>query len=165
MEILELFAKAIAPQLLTRIFDNIPQYAIFIGFISIFLVKYFLRWNKARVEKIKAKELADEEKAKIKEERSQATFKNTENLISKVDIIEKAQKETAEEIKVLRTETAEEIKVLRTETAEEIKVLRTDYNALHTRVAVIETENRINSKQEGTIITMLNRIFNSIEKK
>jgi vacuolar-type H+-ATPase subunit I/STV1 len=154
MEILELFAKAIAPQLLTRIFDNIPQYAIFIGFISIFLVKYFLRWNKTRVEKIKAKELADEEKAKIKEERSQATFKNTENLISKVDIIEKAQKETAEEIKVLRTETAEEI-----------KVLRTDYNALHTRVAVIETENRINSKQEGAIMTMLNRIFNSIEKK
>ncbi|MCE2688107.1 MAG: hypothetical protein LW595_06155 [Rickettsiales bacterium] len=51
------------------------------------------------------------------------------------------------------------------EAVEEIKVLRTDYNALHTRVAVIETENRINSKQEGTIITMLNRIFNSIEKK
>ena len=41
MEILELFAKAIAPQLLTRIFDNIPQYAIFIGFISIFLENIF----------------------------------------------------------------------------------------------------------------------------
>ena len=132
MEILELFAKAIAPQLLTRIFDNIPQYAIFIGFISIFLVKYFLRWNKTRVEKLQ-----------IKEERSQATFKNTENLVGKVDIIEKSQQEVVKEIKVLRA----------------------DYNALNTRVAVIETENRINSKQEGTIITMLNRIFNSIEKK
>jgi len=143
MEILELFAKAIAPQLLTRIFDNIPQYAIFIGFISIFLVKYFLRWNKARVEKIKAKELADEEKAKIKEERSQAIFKNTENLVGKVDTIEKVQKETAKEIKALRAE----------------------YNALDKRVIKIETRDEINSKQEGTIITMLNRIFNSIEKK
>ena len=143
MELLELFTKAIAPQLLTRIFDNIPQYIILFGFILIFIVKYLLKWNKARIDKIKAKELADEEKAKIKEERSQAIFKNTENLVNKVDTIEKSQKEVVEEIKVLRT----------------------DYNALHTRVAVIETENRINSKQEGTIITMLNRIFNSIEKK
>ena len=37
--------------------------------------------------------------------------------------------------------------------------------AIDKRVVVIETENRINSKQEGTIITMLNRIFNSIENK
>jgi peptidoglycan hydrolase CwlO-like protein len=132
MELLELFTKAIAPQVLTRIFDNIPQYVILFGFIVIFIVKYLLKWNKARVEKLKAKE-----------ERSQAIFKNTENLVNKVDTIEKSQKEAVEEIKVLRT----------------------DYNALHTRVAVIETENRINSKQEGTIITMLNRIFNSIEKK
>ncbi len=132
MEILELFAKAIAPQLLTRIFDNIPQYAIFIGFISIFLVKYFFKWNKARIDKIKAKE-----------ERSQAIFKNTENLVGKVDTIEKVQKETAKEIKALRAE----------------------YNALDKRVIKIETRDEINSKQEGTIITMLNRIFNSIEKK
>jgi len=132
MELLELFTKAIAPQVLARIFDNIPQYVILFGFIVIFIIKYLLKWNKARVEKLKAKE-----------ERSQAIFKNTENLIGKVDTIEKSQKEAVEEIKVLRT----------------------DYNALHTRVAVIETENRINSKQEGTIITMLNRIFNSIDKK
>jgi len=132
MELLELFTKAIAPQLLTRIFDNIPQYIILFSFILIFIVKYLLKWNKARVEKFE-----------LKEARSQAIFKNTENLVNKVDTIEKSQKEAVEEIKVLRT----------------------DYNALHTRVAVIETENRINSKQEGTIITMLNRIFNSIEKK
>lgn len=143
MDLLELFVKAIAPQLLTRIFDNIPQYAIFLGFTSIFAVKYLLKWNKARVEKIKAKEVAEETKALIKEERSQATFKNTENLVGKVDIIEKSQKEAVKEIKVLRA----------------------DYNTLNTRVAIIETENRINSKQESTIITMLNRIFNSIEKK
>jgi len=132
MELLELFTKAIAPQLLARIFDNIPQYIIFFGFITFFIFKYLLKWNKARVEKFE-----------LKEARSEAIFKNTENLIGKVDTIEKSQKEAVEEIKVLRT----------------------DYNALHTRVAVIETENRINSKQEGTIITMLNRIFNSIEKK
>jgi len=132
MDLLELFLKAIAPQLLTRIFDNIPQYAIFLGFISIFAIRYLLKWNKARVEKIKSKE-----------ERSEAIFKNTENLVSKVDTIEKVQKETAKEIKALRAE----------------------YNTLDKRVLVIETENKTNSKQEGTIITMLNRIFNSIEKK
>jgi hypothetical protein len=143
MELLELFTKAIAPQLLTRIFDNIPQYIIFFGFISIFAVKYLLKWNKTRVEKIKAKEVAEETKALIKEERSQAIFKNTENLIGKVDIIEKSQKEVVKEIKVLRA----------------------DYNTLNTRVAVIETENRINSRQEGAIMTMLNYIKNSIEKK
>jgi len=132
MELLELFTRAIGPQLLARIFDNIPQYIIFFGFITIFIFKFLLKWNKARVEKIKAKE-----------ERSEAIFKNTENLVGKVDIIEKSQKEAVEEIKVLRT----------------------DYNSLHTRVAVIETENRINSKQENAVMTMLNRIFNSIEKK
>jgi hypothetical protein len=141
MELLELFAKAIGPQLLTRIFNNIPQYVIFFGFIFIFAVKYLLKWNKARVEKIKAKEVAEETKALIKEERSQAIFKNTENLVGKVDIIEKSQKEAVEEIKVLRA----------------------DYNTLNTRVAVIETENRINFKQESSIMTMLNYIKNSID--
>ena len=46
MELLELFTKAIAPQLLTRIFDNIPQYVIFFGFIGIFAIKYLLKWNR-----------------------------------------------------------------------------------------------------------------------
>ena len=141
MDLLELFVKAIAPQLVTRIFDNIPQYAIFLGFISIFAIRYLFKWNKARVEKIKVKEVADEAKALIKEERSQAIFKNTENLVGKVDIIEKSQKEVVKEIKVLRA----------------------DYNALNTRVAVIETENRINSKQENAIIGTLNYIKNSID--
>jgi len=132
MELMELFTKAIAPQILARIFDTMPQFVIITSFVGLFIYKQLMKWNKARVEKLKAKE-----------ERSQATFKNTENLVGKVDIIEKSQQEVVKEIKVLRA----------------------DYNALNTRVAVIETENRINSKQEGTIITMLNRIFNSIEKK
>ena len=79
MELLELFTKAIAPQILGRIFDNIPQAIILIGFLGIIIIKYLLKWNKARVEKIKAKEAMDETKAQIKEERSQAIFKNTEN--------------------------------------------------------------------------------------
>ena len=143
MELMELFTKAIAPQVLARIFDTMPQFVIIASFAGLFIYKQLMKWNKARIEKIKSKEVADEAKAIIKEERSQAIFKNTENLIGKVDIIETSQKEAVEEIKVLRT----------------------DYNALHTRVAVIETENRINSKQENAVMTMLNRIFNSIEKK
>ena len=163
MEILELFTKAIAPQLLNRIFDNIPQFAIFIGFFLLFGIKFLLKWNKARIDKIKAKELEDETKARIKEERSQAIFKNTENLINKVDVIEKAQKETADEIKVLRKEVAEEIKVLRKETADEIKVLRAEYNTIDKKVAIIENRNEANFKQEGVVITMLNHIKNSID--
>ncbi len=141
MEILELFAKAIAPQLLSRIFENIPQFAIFIGFFLLFGIKFLLKWNKARIDKIKAKELEDEAKARIKEERSQAIFKNTENLINKVDVIEKAQKETADEIKVLRAE----------------------YNTIDKKVAIIENRNETNFKQEGVVITMLNHIKNSID--
>jgi len=143
MELMELFTKAIAPQVLARIFDTMPQFVIITSFAGLFIYKQLMKWNKARVEKIKAKEVADEAKALIKEERSQAIFKNTENLIGKVDIIEKSQKEVVKEIKVLRA----------------------DYNTLNTRVAVIETENRINSRQENAIMTMLNYIKNSIEKK
>jgi regulator of replication initiation timing len=68
-------------------------------------------------------------------------LKNTENLIGKVDAIEKVQKETAEEIKALRVE----------------------YNTLDKRVLVIETENKTNSKQENAIIGTLNYIKNSID--
>jgi prophage DNA circulation protein len=143
MELLELFTKAIAPQILGRIFDNIPQAIILIGFLAIIIIKYLLKWNKARVEKIKAKEAMDETKAQIKEERSQAIFKNTENLIAKVNTIEKAQKETAEEIKALKAE----------------------YNTLDKRVVRIEARDEINSKQENAVMGMLNRIFNSIDKK
>ena len=143
MELLELFTKAIAPQILGRIFDNIPQAIILIGFLGIIIIKYLLKWNKARVEKIKAKEAMDETKAQIKEERSQAIFKNTENLIAKVNTIEKAQKETAEEIKALKAE----------------------YNTLDKRVVRIEARDEINSKQENAVMGMLNRIFNSIDKK
>lgn len=143
MELLELFAKAMAPQILGRIFDNIPQAIILFGFLGIIIIKYLLKWNKIRVEKIKAKEAMDEMKAQIKEERSQAIFKNTENLIAKVDTIEKAQKETAEEIKALKAE----------------------YNTLDKRVVRIEARDEINSKQEDAVMGMLNRIFNSIDKK
>ncbi len=143
MELLELFTKAIAPQILGRIFDNIPQAIILFSFFGIIIIKYLLKWNKARVEKIKAKEAMDETKAQIKEERSQAIFKNTENLIAKVNTIEKAQKETAEEIKALKAE----------------------YNTLDKRVVRIEARDEINSKQENAVMGMLNRIFNSIDKK
>ena len=85
----------------------------------------------------------DETKALIKEERSQAIFKNTENLIAKVDTIEKAQKETAKEIKALKAE----------------------YNTLDKRVVRIEAKDEINSKQENAVMTTLSYIKNSIDRK
>ena len=125
MELLELFAKAIAPKLLERIFDNIPQAIILFGFLGIIIIKYLLKWNKARNEELKKKE-----------ERSNAILRNTNNLIEQVSKIEKDQQEAT-----LKLE------------------------KLNERVLIIETENKINSKQENAIIGMLNRIIHSIDKK
>ena len=83
MELLELFAKAIAPQLLNRVFDNVPQSAILFAVIMFFAIKYLLKWNKARVKKLDSKEA-----------RSNAILQNTNNLIEKVSKIEKDQQKT-----------------------------------------------------------------------
>ena len=83
MELLELFAKAIAPKLLERVFDNIPQSAILFAVIMFFVIKYLLKWNKARVKKLDSKEA-----------RSNAILQNTNNLIEKVSKIEKDQQKT-----------------------------------------------------------------------
>lgn len=125
MELLELFAKAIAPQLLNRIFDNIPQSAILFAVMMFFVIKYLLKWNKSRNEELKKKE-----------ERSNTILRNTNNLIEQVSKIEKDQQETTLKL-----------------------------GKLSERVLVIETENKINSKQENAIIAMLNRIINSIDRK
>ena len=125
MELLEIFTKAMAPHLLNRIFDNIPQSAILFAVIMFFVIKYLLKWNKSRNEELKKKE-----------ERSNTILRNTNNLIEQVSKIEKDQKETTLKL-----------------------------GALNERVLVIETENKINSKQENAIIAMLNRIINSIDKK
>lgn len=83
MELLELFAKAITPQLLNRVFDNVPQSAILFAVIMFFAIKYLLKWNKARVKKLDSKEA-----------RSNAILQNTNNLIEKVSKIEKDQQKT-----------------------------------------------------------------------
>ena len=103
MELLELFAKAIAPQLLNRVFDNIPQSAILFAVIMFFTIKYLLKWNKARVEKLDSKEA-----------RSNAILQNTNNLIEKVSKIEKDQQKTTLKLeklseRVLVIETRDEI--------------------------------------------------------
>ena len=125
MELLELFAKAITPQLLNRVFDNIPESAILFAVIMFFTIKYLLKWNKARNEELKKRE-----------ERSDAILRNTNNLIEQVSKIEKDQQETTLKL-----------------------------GKLNDRVLVIETRDKINSKQENAIIAMLNRIINSIDKK
>ena len=103
MELLELFAKAIAPQLLNRVFDNIPQSAILFAVMMFFAIKYFFKWNKSRNEELKKKE-----------ERSNTILRNTNNLIEKVSKIEKDQQETTLKLeklneRVLVIETREEI--------------------------------------------------------
>ena len=103
MELLELFAKAIAPQLLNRVFDNIPQSAILFAVMMFFAIKYLLKWNKSRNEELKKKE-----------ERSNTILRNTNNLIEKVSKIEKDQQETTLKLeklneRVLVIETRDEI--------------------------------------------------------
>jgi len=147
MDLLELFAKAIAPQLLTRIFDNIPQYAIFLGFISIFAIRYLLKWNKSRVEKIK-----------VKEERSNEIWEDGKSTKEGV-------KEIRAELKQDRIDTNKKFQEIVENFDKKFELTNVKINEIDKRVLVIETENKTNSKQEGAIITMLNRIFNSIEKK
>jgi len=154
MELLELFTKAIAPQLLTRIFDNIPQYIILFGFISIFAIKFLLKWNKARVEKIKAKEA-----------RSNEIREDGKTIREDVKLIREESKIIREERKQDRIEAAKQFKEIVENFDKKFESTNDKIGAIDKRVVVIETENRINSKQEGTIITMLNRIFNSIENK
>ena len=125
MELLELFAKAITPQLLNRVFDNIPESAILFAVMMFFAIKYLLKWNKARNEELKKRE-----------ERSDAILRNTNNLIEQVSKIEKDQQETTLKL-----------------------------GKLNDRVLVIETRDKINSKQENAIIGLLNRIINSIDRK
>ena len=103
MELLELFTKAIAPKLLERVFDNIPQSAILFAIIMFFTIKYLLKWNKVRVEKLNSKEV-----------RSNAILQNTNNLIEKVSKIEKDQQKTTLKLeklseRVLVIETRDEI--------------------------------------------------------
>jgi hypothetical protein len=143
MELLELFTKAIAPQVLTRIFDNIPQYIIFFGFIAIFIVKYLLKWNKVRVEKSELKEARSNE---ILQEVKLNSLQGKE-IIAKVNKLEIEHKEDRENF------------------VKQFKEADNKINDVINRVIKIETKDEINSKQEGAIITMLNRIFNSIEKK
>ena len=100
MELLELFAKAIAPQLLNRVFDNIPQSAILFAVIMFFVIKYLLKWNKARVKKLDSKEA-----------RSNAILQNTNNLIEKVSKIEKDQQKTTLKLEKL----SERVLVIETE--------------------------------------------------
>jgi len=147
MDLLELFVKAIAPQLLTRIFDNIPQYAIFFGFISIFAIRYLLKWNKARIEKIK-----------VKEEQGNEIWQDGKSTKEGV-------KEIRAELKQDRIDTNKKFQEIVENIDKKFELTNVKINEIDKRVAVIETENRINSKQESTVITMLNRIFNSIEKK
>lgn len=71
-----------------------------------------------------------------KEERSKAILQNTNSLIEKVDKIEKVQEKTNAEVK-----------------------------ELDKRILTIEIEAKANSRQENTVMTMLNRIINSIDKK
>jgi len=147
MELLELFAKAIAPQLLNRVFDNIPQSAILFAVIMFFVIKYLFKWNKARVEKIK-----------VKEEQSNEIWEDGKSTKEGV-------KEIRVELKQDRIDTNNKFKEIVENFDKKFELTNVKINEIDKRVLVIETENKTNSKQEGTIITMLNRIFNSIEKK
>ena len=147
MDLLELFTRAIAPQLLTRIFDNIPQYAIFIGFTSIFAVKYLLKWNKARVENIKAKEA-----------RSNEIWEDGKSTKEGV-------KEIRAELKQDRIDTNKKFQEIVENFDKKFQLTNNKIVAIDKRVLKIETREEINSKQENAIIGTLNYIKNSIDKK
>ena len=154
MELLELFAKAIAPQLLNRVFDNIPQSAILFAVMMFFAIKYLLKWNKARVEKLNAKEA-----------RSNQILQDGRTIREDVKLIREENKIIRAEHKQDRIEVAKQFKEIIENFDAKFKSTNNKIEAIDKRVIVIETENKINSKQENAVITMLNNIKNSIEKK
>jgi hypothetical protein len=143
MELLELFAKAIAPQLLNRVFDNIPQSAILFAVIMFFVIKYLLKWNKARVEKLNAKEARSNA---ILEEVKVNVLQGKEILV-KVDKLEVEHKQDRENF------------------TRQFKEAENKVNDVIHRVVRIEARDELKSKQENAVITKIERFINSIEKK
>lgn len=143
MELLELFTKAIALQLLNRVFNNIPQSAILFAIVMFFVIKYLLKWNKARVEKLNAKEARSNA---ILEEVKLNSLQGKEILV-KVDKLEVEHKQDRENF------------------IKQFKEVDNKVNDVIHRVVRIEARDELNSKQENSVIAMLNRIINSIDKK
>lgn len=143
MELLELFAKAIAPQLLNRVFDNIPQSAILFAVIMFFTIKYLLKWNKARVEKLNAKEARSNA---ILEEVKLNSLQGKEILV-KVDKLEVEHKQDRENF------------------TRQFKEAENKVNDVIHRVVRIEARDELKSKQENVVIAKIERFINSIEKK
>lgn len=154
MELLELFAKAIAPKLLNRVFDNVPQSAILFAIMMFFVIKYLLKWNKIRVEKIKAKE-----------ERSNQIWRDGRTTREDVKLIREENKEIRAEHKEDKIEVAKQFKELVENFNAKFESTNSKINNLDIRVVRIEAKDEINSKQENSVMTTLNYIKNSIEKK
>jgi hypothetical protein len=143
MELLGLFVKAIAPQLLNRVFDNIPQSAILFAIVMFFVIKYLLKWNKARVEKLNAKEARSKT---ILEEVKLNSLQGKEILV-KVDKLEVEHKQDRENF------------------TKQFKEVDNKVNDVIHRVVRIETRDELKSKQENAVIAKIERFINSIEKK
>lgn len=154
MELLELFAKAIAPQLLNRIFDNVPQSAIIFAVIMFFVIKYLLKWNKSRIEKLNAKET-----------RSNQILQDGRTIREDVKLIREENKIIRAEHKQDRIEVVKQFKEIIENFDKKFKLTNDKIEAVDKRVLVIETENKINSKQENLVMAKIERFINSIEKK
>lgn len=161
MELLELFAKAIAPQLLNRIFDNVPQSAILLAVIMFFVIKYLLKWNNNRLGKLAKKEERSNailEEIKLTREEVKLTNKTTQEISAKVDKLETEHQQD-------KIAVSKQFKEVVDKSDKKFELINSQINSLDKRILTIEVENQANSKQESAVITMLNRIINSIDKK
>ena len=143
MELLELFTKAIALQLLNRVFNNIPQSAILFAIVMFFVIKYLLKWNKARLEKLNAKEARSNA---ILEQVKLNSLQGKEILV-KVDKLEVEHKQDRENF------------------TKQFKEVDNKVNDVITRVVRIEARDELNSRQENAVIAKIERFINSIEKR
>ena len=143
MELLELFTKAIALQLLNRVFNNIPQSAILFAIVMFFVIKYLLKWNKARLEKLNAKEARSNA---ILEQVKLNSLQGKEILV-KVDKLEVEHKQDRENF------------------INKFKEVDNKVNDVITRVVRIEARDELNSRQENAVIAKIERFINSIEKR
>lgn len=154
MELLELFAKAIAPQLLNRIFDNVPQSAILLAVIMFFVIKYLLKWNKARIEKLNAKEA-----------RSNQILQDGRTTREDVKLIREENQIMRKEYKQDKIDVAKQFKEIVDNFDKKFESTNSKINKLDNRVVRIEARNEINSKQENLVMAKIEQFINSIEKK
>lgn len=158
---LEILAKVFASQVFKDLIDNIPSNVVLLGLAGFIFIKYFIKWNTNRLGKLAKKEERSNEileEIKLTREEVKLTNKTTQEISAKVDKLEIEHQQD-------KIAVSKQFKEVVDKSDKKFELINSQINSLDKRILTIEVENQANSKQESAVITMLNRIINSIDKK